>query len=135
MGVQSLLRSLQLVSRPLETLSRPLQSFSQPIQALSSLEIIFFQPSNGRNKLSHGLHKHSQGLFEHSHGLKMPDIAFMLSSLCLIFFFYGQIFGPVHYIQIFSKFFSFFSKKFFKNTFLLFINVLRLTISSFIHFM
>jgi hypothetical protein len=57
--LQSLSRSLQSVSGPLETLSRPLQSFSRPIQALSSLKIILFRPSNGRNKLSHGLHKHS----------------------------------------------------------------------------
>ena len=84
-----------IVSRPLETLPRPLQSFSQPIQALSSLEIIFFQPSNGRNKLSHGLHKHSQGLFKHSHGLKMPDIAFMLKSLYLIFFFCSNLWRGV----------------------------------------
>ena len=135
MGVQSLSRSLQLVSGPLETLSRPLQSFSRPIQALSGLKIILFRPSNGRNKLSHGLHKHSQGLFKHSQGLKMPDIAFMLKSLYLIFFFWPNFWSYPLFFEFFLKFFHFFQKKSFKNTFLLFTYVLRYTVSSFILFM
>ncbi|MFN9981661.1 MAG: hypothetical protein ACK53Y_17175, partial [bacterium] len=49
---------------------------------------LLFRHSNGHNKLSHGLHKHSHCLFKHSHGLKIPDIAFMLKSPCLIFFFW-----------------------------------------------
>jgi len=50
----------------------------------------------------------------------MPDITFMLKSLYLIFFF-GQIFGPLHYFSnFFEVFFHFYQKNSLKILFFYF---------------